>query len=324
MNCGLAFSQLKEGSMIENRQLYVAVKDWLETYKNGTVKALTYDRLLTAYNLMRSYGISAVQVDALTSKDIQDYLKELVSDNYSMSTIKKQFNLLTAYLKHAMSVGSITVPIYLTVKLPSESLVNSGDKDIEVYTKDEQRALLARLMTLEKDQYGVVVLMLEAGLRIGEALALRWEDVLWNRRAIRIRRTLVRLSTTTRTFVQESPKSKTSRRTVPLSDNAYEILRMLNHRRKSSAYVFGRLDDPSMPYSYSSVEFHIKRLCKDLVISYKGMHAFRHTFATNCYERGCDVKILSKLLGHADVAITYNIYIHLYGDELDEMRKVIG
>lgn len=45
MNCGLAFSQLKEGSMLENRQLYVAVKDWLETYKNGTVKALTYDRL---------------------------------------------------------------------------------------------------------------------------------------------------------------------------------------------------------------------------------------------------------------------------------------
>lgn len=310
--------------MLENRQLYVAVKDWLETYKNGTVKALTYDRLLTAYNLMRSYGISAVHVDALTSKDIQDYLKELVSNDYSMSTIKKQFNLLTAYLKHAMSVGSIAVPIYLTVKLPSESLVKSVDKDIEVYTKDEQRALLARLMTLEKEQYGVVVLMLEAGLRIGEALALRWEDVLWNRRAIRIRRTLVRLSTTARTFVQESPKSKTSRRTVPLSDNAYEILRMLNLRRKSSAYVFGRLDDPSMPYSYSSVEFHTKRACKDLVISYKGMHAFRHTFATNCYERGCDVKILSKLLGHADVAITYNIYIHLYGDELDEMRKVIG
>lgn len=310
--------------MLENRQLYVAVKDWLETYKNGTVKALTYDRLMTAYNLMRSYEISAVQVDALTSKDIQDYLKELVSDNYSMSTIKKQFNLLTAYLKYAMSVGSIAIPIYLTVKLPSESLVKSVDKDIEVYTKDEQRALLARLMTLEKEQYGVVVLMLEAGLRIGEALALRWEDVLWNRRAIRIRRTLVRLSTTARTFVQESPKSKTSRRTVPLSDDAYEILRMLNLRRKSSAYVFGRLDDPSMPYSYSSVEFHTKRLCKDLVISYKGMHAFRHTFATNCYERGCDVKILSKLLGHADVAITYNIYIHLYGDELDEMRKVIG
>ena len=54
------------------------------------------------------------------------------------------------------------------------------------------------------------------------------------------------------------------------------------------------------------------------------MHAFRHTFATNCYERGCDVKILSKLLGHSDVAITYNIYIHLYGDALEEMRRVVG
>lgn len=55
-----------------------------------------------------------------------------------------------------------------------------------------------------------------------------------------------------------------------------------------------------------------------------GNHALRHTCATNCYNRGCDVKILSKLLGHADVSITYNIYIHLYGDALEEMRSVIG
>ena len=65
-------------------------------------------------------------------------------------------------------------------------------------------------------------------------------------------------------------------------------------------------------------------MTKQPFLPYLGMHAFRHTFATNCYERGCDVKILSKLLGHSDVAITYNIYIHLYGDALEEMRRVVG
>ena len=45
---------------------------------------------------------------------------------------------------------------------------------------------------------------------------------------------------------------------------------------------------------------------------------------TNCYYRGCNVKIMSKLLGHADVTVTYNIYIHLFGDALEEMRSVIG
>ena len=56
---------------------------------------------------------------------------------------------------------------------------------------------------------------------------------------------------------------------------------------------------------------------------YYGLHVFRHTFATNCYHRGCDVKVLSKLLGHGSVAVTYNTYIHLYGDALEAMRAVI-
>ena len=58
-------------------------------------------------------------------------------------------------------------------------------------------------------------------------------------------------------------------------------------------------------------------------IAYKGEHIFRHTFATNCYYKGMDVKILSKLLGHADVNITYNIYVHLYGDGFDEMYSAL-
>jgi integrase len=179
-------------------------------------------------------------------------------------------------------------------------------------------------MMLHKPQYGVIMLMLEAGLRVGEALGLRWEDVLWNKRALYIRRTLIRMSNQAETYVQDSPKSKTSVRKIPLSAKALVVLEKLFDRSLTKeGFVFAREDDSSLPYSYSSVEFHIKSLCKDLGISYKGMHAFRHTFATNCYNKGCNVKILSKLLGHADVSITYNIYIHLYGDALDEMRKVI-
>ena len=58
-------------------------------------------------------------------------------------------------------------------------------------------------------------------------------------------------------------------------------------------------------------------------VEYRGMHVFRHTFATNCYYKGCEIKKLSKLLGHASVTITYNTYIHLYGDALEELRSVI-
>ena len=68
------------------------------------------------------------------------------------------------------------------------------------------------------------------------------------------------------------------------------------------------------------------RLCETeykACVPYRGEHVFRHTFATNCYHKGVDVKILSRLLGHADVNITYNIYVHLYGDGFDEMYAAL-
>lgn len=310
---------------MENRQLYVAIGEWLEVYKKNSVKSLTYDRLVTAYRLLQKDLIADYPVNEIDCDAMQRYIGRLFNDGYSMSTIKKQFNLMTAYWKHGMSRGTIEKPVYLGVRLPSEDLEEIDKDEVPTYTPAEQDKLLQKLITLDKLQYGVIVLMLEGGLRVGEALALRWEDVQWGRRAIKIRRTLVRMSTERGvTYVQNSPKSKTSRRTIPLSDKALKILQKIHEKDKTDfGYIFARSDDDSLPYSYSSVEFHIKKLCKDLGISYKGMHAFRHTFATNCYERGCDVKILSKLLGHADVSITYNIYIHLYGDALDEMRKVI-
>lgn len=310
---------------MEKRRLYVAIGEWLEEHKKNSVKTLTYDRLLISYKLMMKYAISDFEVNSIDSRDMQRYLNSLVVDGYSMSTIKKQFNLLTAYWKWAMSQNLIRVPVYLGVNLPSESSVSTLRNDIQVYSHHEQDKLLRCMRTLEHDQYGVAILMLESGLRIGEALALDWGDVVWPRNAIKVHRTLIRMSSEATTFVQETPKSKTGKRMIPLSEEALEMLEKLRLKRGvSDGYVFSRPDNVEMPYSYSSVEFHIRRLCKDLGIPYRGLHAFRHTFATNCYERGCDVKILSKLLGHADVAITYNTYIHLYGDALEEMRKGIG
>ena len=71
------------------------------------------------------------------------------------------------------------------------------------------------------------------------------------------------------------------------------------------------------------MRYQIQKACLTAGVPYKGLHVFRHTFATNCYYRGANVKLLSKLLGHADVSITYNTYIHLFGDALEEMRNVV-
>ena len=82
-------------------------------------------------------------------------------------------------------------------------------------------------------------------------------------------------------------------------------------------------NDNGQRLSYEALRYQTQHLCKSADVPYRGEHAFRHTFATNCYHKGIDVKILSKLLGHADVNITYNIYVHLYGDGFDEMYEAL-
>lgn len=308
---------------MEERRLCECIEDWLSDVKTKSVKPLTLDRLKVSFKMLRKYQIAEVKVCDLRSLDIQRYINELVEDGYSLSTIRKQYNLITAYWKWAMSQNVTHTPIYLGVELPSVDVLRIAQRDVSAYSKRDQELIMERTKTLEKPQYGAVVLMLEAGLRIGEVLALSWDDILWQKKAVRIHRTLIRMSSEATTYIQDSAKSRSSRRTIPLSETALEVLQKLKLRKIHSDLVFARPDNPRLPYSYSSIEFHVRQLCKDLEISYLGLHAFRHTFATNCYERGCDVKILSKLLGHHDVAITYNIYIHLYGDALEEMRKVI-
>lgn len=160
-------------------------------------------------------------------------------------------------------------------------------------------------------------------MRVGECLALTWDDVLWRKKAIQINKTLIRIANRHRMEVQEGAKSYTSNRTIPLSKTAYDLLTDLyNKGGYTHAYIFEAGD--GKPLSYEAMRYQIQRACEEAGVEYLGQHVLRHTFATNCYNRGCDVKLLSKLLGHSDVAITYNVYIHLFGDALEEMRSVVG
>lgn len=109
-----------------------------------------------------------------------------------------------------------------------------------------------------------------------------------------------------------------------MSKNAEGLLRrLLSFRKTENPYLFPNENDPKLPISYDALRYRLQSAFSKANVEYRGFHIFRHTFASNCYAKGCDVKILSKLLGHRDASITYNIYIHLFGDDLEEMRKVI-
>ena len=107
-----------------------AIENWMVAYKKCSTKPATYDRLEVSLSLLKKHLIAASDPSELTPDDIQSYVNDLVLDGFALSTIKKQFHLLTGYLRYANSVGEVQRPIYNTVKLPTRSVVLKPTKEV--------------------------------------------------------------------------------------------------------------------------------------------------------------------------------------------------
>lgn len=190
-------------------------------------------------------------------------------------------------------------------------LANQGNKKkgkkIEIINQTEQTALL-RYLSVDTDRFKAgICLCYATGLRLGEVCSLKWEDIDFDQRIIHINRTVQRIAVTgghAKTALMESvPKSAFSMREIPISDY---IVRILCGLERSGAYVIGG-EKPVEPRTY---ENRFKRYEGEAGIGIYNFHVLRHTFATNCIENGMDVKTLSDILGHSNVQITLNRYVH--------------
>ncbi len=292
----------------------------MNTYKAYSVRQSTFDRLMTSVRALEGFEIASMPIGEITSRHIQRYVNELANSGYGLSTIKKQMRIVTAPLKQAAALHIIPANPAVGIQLPVRCNIAKADRTAEAYSEVEQKRLWRVINTHQRRAFAVVGLMMETGLRIGEALALRWKDVNISRKRLYVRATVVRLANKKQSFVQEAAKSESSNRVVPLTPQAVSLLTMLEEEAHSE-WVFTNTDGERL--SYEAARYQTQCLCRDAGVEYRGEHVFRHTFATNCYHKGIDVKILSRLLGHADVNITYNIYIHLYGDGFEEMYSAL-
>lgn len=174
----------------------------------------------------------------------------------------------------------------------------------------EQKALehcLTENMSAEKL---LIYITLYTGLRIGEACALRWEDISLDSRLIYVRQTVSRIwsfrdGKKDSRLVVSSPKTKSSLRNIPICSRLYTILADFPNR-KTQGYIIG---DGAFT-SPRTFEYRYKKILKEARLTPVHYHTLRHTFATRCIECGVDIKSLSEILGHANVAITLNTYVH--------------
>lgn len=290
---------------------------WMETFKSKSVKSSTYDRLITSSQALKKYPISDMNIGDITATEIQEYVNSL-TDKYTYTGIKKMMRIVTAPLAKAAALHHIPSNPGVGIELPSREHVKKKSKNNSAYSAYEQERLSVVLKQNKWAACNVILFMMATGLRVGEAICLEWKDVDLKRKAVRIHKTVENLANKKQHRVREGAKTYTSNRVLPLTDEAMKVL--LDCKKNGGRWIFQNGKDGDM-ISYEAVRYQTKKICEEAGVEYKGEHVFRHTFATNSFNENIDIKFLSKYLGHASTAITYDTYIDLYGDGFDDLRS---
>ncbi len=222
-----------------------------------------------------------------------------------------QNSLKTAYLFGLL-------PEYVANKIKRPKII---EKQVECFSVSEQKAIEQYISHCKKDKMFGIVLCLYTGLRIGELLALTWDDIDFSKGHLSVTKTCYDGNDGKNHIrILDEPKTVNSRRVIPLPKQILPHLKKLK-KRSLCNFVIADGDKPVFVRSYQRT---FELLLKKLDISHKDFHSLRHTFATRALECGMDVKTLSEILGHKNATITLNRYAHSLLEHKQDMMNRLG
>lgn len=282
--------------------------DWLAETKR-TRKYSTYVKYESIYkkHIREHIGSMAVgQVDdevCLRLLQQEHGKKGGEAGGLSPSTVSSIRSVLLQILRHGGN--EIRINSRKDWRILSQNTIKP--RKISVFTAAEQAALLAYLeRNTDSCRLGILVCLM-TGIRLGEICALETRDIQLENKRIIIRRTVQRIRTAggeSRTALCITPpKTRHSEREIPICTALEPFLR--EHMGHERYLVNGQKVMEPRTYQYM-----FARYLEEIGLERKNFHTLRHTFATNCIDSGMDAKCLSEILGHSDVNITMNRYVH--------------
>lgn len=236
----------------------------------------------------------------------QQYGNKITGGMLSVSSLQSMLYILNAAIKYASSQGLIS---YFSIRLTGTS---QKVAQIQILEQHEEYALERFLSSNICHRNLGIMLSLYCGLRIGEVCALQWTDIDTNKGLLYVQHTIQRISSSSGKSKTEihigSPKSKSSIRTIPVPNFLISIISDLAQEDSPDAYVLtGLTNKPLEPRTF---QYYFNQVLNIAGIKKVKYHTLRHTFATNCVALGFDIKTLSEILGHSNVSITLNKYVH--------------
>lgn len=270
--------------------------EWLQKDEYN-YKQATYVKYKNIYeqHIRPTYG--AVNVLLLTN----DYIRLHLEPTLSSSIVKSIYTVLNNIYAFAVEKYHIEERYF------KRTTCRSQNRSIDTLDISEQAKLL-RYLKQDIDIYKLgIYICLSTGLRLGEVCALKWCDIDMDLKLLHVNQTVQRLAVENETsktrLIETSPKSFHSKREIPLSNQLYTLLKEF---QSTDIYVL----NGSAPMEPRTMQYKFEHYLKESHIRKTNFHTLRHTFATNCIQAGADAKSVSEVLGHSDVKITLNRYVH--------------
>ncbi len=301
----------------EKMKLKKLLELWLERYMKHTIKIRTYNRYKSICDLHLIKDLGEYELEELKPNVLQDFLLKKIDDHYSTNTIKGIVSVLKQALRLAITLEFVDKEYCSNLKMPS-----SEEKEISVFTKKEQQVIESFCLNHKKRNYIGIVICLYTGIRLGELLALTWNDIDFNSNLLTINKTSYSAKVDGKTqIIVDKPKTKKSNRVIPIPNQLVKLLRVIKKESNSKYVITTRNSGMVGNRSYQRT---FKFILKKVNVPYRNFHSLRHTFATNAIELGMDVKTLAEILGHTNAMITLNRYSHSLLNYKIEMMNKLG
>ena len=322
----VADSQYLESHSNIDFPVNMLVSEWYKYWiavKEKTVRLNTLDNYIDRYRMNIEPVLGQKLLRDVSTIDCQRVLNRMADEGYKNTSIMQAKATLHNMLDYAYQNNVLS-------KNPCTKVVqyNIGEKSSnrEALSIDEQRKILKAISGNKYEkQYRFA---LQTGLRAGELIGLEWKDVDFGNKTISVKRTC-RYKYKLKEWLIGDPKSKNGKRTIPLTEEAFEILKeqkkidnglkVLEFKWKDT--VFLRLD--GKPANNTELDIELYTVCKKNGLSKISMHILRHTFATRCAEAGMIPKTLQMILGHSNITTTMNIYVHATEDQKKKEMNMV-
>lgn len=316
---------ITNGNISNDNTLFKDYADlWMINIQKIQLKPTSYARKeLTLVRQVYPY-IGDIPISQLTHNDIQNMINELNIQGLSYSTIKKAYEAVRGCIKHYRIKNSLSFNPCEGIYLPTNK--QKEISNVTFFNEDQMKKIKEEALRKYNNNTSVyrlgdaIVLLMYSGMRIGELLALTWDDIDFTNKTISISKNAVIVKAQTGDVIhynlktQNSTKTSSGHRIIPMTQNAYDSLKNIYEINGDKQYVISSKNGKQLSPRNINRMFHSILTQTGIAKSQNelcGVHSLRHTFASMLFRNGCDVKIVSEILGHSDTKTTENIYIHV-------------